>query len=124
MSTPAETLYQMIEALTEEGSKARRRTHANTAYAALRQMQEAMPPANAKEAAESGYQRGLLDAIDLAKEARETHEKPVRDAERVIGQAYNVLSGICLYGQSITGTFESMCQRALMASLKRSKETP
>jgi hypothetical protein len=124
MSNPADTLSQMIEALTEESNKGRRRTHANAAYTALRQMREALPPATAKEAEESGYQRGLLDSIRLAKEAREMHEKPVRDAESVVGQAYSVLSGICLYGQSITITFESLVQRALMASLKRSKEAP
>ena len=76
----------MIEALTEESSKARRRTHANVAYTALRQMKEEQPPATAKEAEEIGYQRGLLDAIALAKLARETHEKPVRDALRLIGR--------------------------------------
>lgn len=124
MSTPAETLSQMIEALREESSKARRRIHATTANVALKQMRETQPPADAEEAEKRGYQRGILDAIGLLKEARETHERPVRNAESVVGQAYTVLSGLCLYGQSITSTFESLAQRALMARLKRSKETP
>lgn len=104
MSTPAETLSQMIEALTEESSKARRRTHANTAYTALRQLREAQPPANAEEAERRGYVRGLLVAIELLREARSSIEAPIETA--VVGRASGVLNGVVNYGQFLCSEAE------------------
>lgn len=124
MSTPAETLHAMIEALTEEKSVARRRTHANAAYVALRQLREALPFTGAQEAEEAGYQRGSMDAVLLAKTALEKHEGHVRAAQKVAGEAYGVLGGVLNYGQMIISTFETLAQRAATDSYKRQKGKP
>jgi hypothetical protein len=116
----AETLGQAIEALIAEKSLAKRRTLANTAYAALRTLQGERPPADAGEAEVRGRQKGLLQSLGIAKAAREEHEGIVRKAD--LGAAYPVLNGLCHYGQSITSTFESLVQKELMESLR--KRTP
>lgn len=121
MSTPTETLSQMIEALTEEPSKARRRTHANTAHIALRQMREAMPPASADEAEERGYQKGLLAAIAMLKEAREAHEAPLNTAD--VGKAYTVINGVINYGQFLCSDAESRMAREAHDMSRLRKET-
>lgn len=109
MSTPFETLSKMIEALTEETSKAKRRTRANTAYIALRQMREAQPPASADEAEQRGYRKGLLAAIAMLKEAREAHEAPLTAAN--VGKAYTVINGVINYGQFLCSDAESRMAR-------------
>lgn len=116
----AETLSRAIEALTEEKSLVRRRTIANTAHAALRQLREERPPADAGEAELRGRQAGLLQSLTIAKEARQQHEAPLKKAD--LGVAYTILSGLCHYGQGINSTFESLIQRELMDSLQ--KRTP
>lgn len=115
MSTPADVLSRMIEALTEERSGSRRRTHANTAHVALRQLLEAQPPATANEAEQRGFRAGLLRSIDLARQARNEHEARIERAEHLAGAGYVALNGVRHYGQAISSTFESL---ALNAALK------
>jgi hypothetical protein len=122
MSTPPDTLSQMIEALTEESSKVRRRTHANTAYTALRQMREAQPPANAEEAEQRGYRRGLLVAIAILKEARQEHERPLETAN--VGKAYTVINGVMNYGQFLCSDAESRIGHEAFVMERLKKETP
>jgi hypothetical protein len=122
MSTPAETLSQMIEALTEEKSVARRRTHANTAHTALWLMREAQPPANADEAEQRGYRHGLLVAIELLRESRKEHERPLETAD--VGKAYTVINGVINYGQFLCSDAESRMGREAFAMERMKKETP
>lgn len=122
MPSPTETLSKMIEALIEEKSVSRRRTHGTAAYDALRALLAQKGPANAREAEESGYQRGMLDAINLLKSARMEAEEPLGKAESIAGPAYVVLSGARNYGASIASSFESKAQHALLESIKRSRE--
>ena len=108
MSNPAETLSQMIEALTEESSKTRRRTHANTAYAALRQMREAQPPTNVEEAERRGYEAGILAAMELLRKTQSDLDEPLRKASythSVLG-ATGALDSLRHYADGVIVQFE------------------
>lgn len=115
MSTPAETLSQMIEALTEEASKARRRTHANTAYAALRQMQEALPPVDSAAAERRGFEAGLLAAMELLRQTQRDLDEPLRKASYngEIPHAAGAIDALRHYADTIVTQFEIRATRAL-----------
>lgn len=122
MSNPADTLSKTIDALVAEKSARVRKTLAFAGYEALRQMREAQPPADADEAEERGYRRGLLVAIALLKEARATHEKPLETAN--VGRAYTVINGVLNYGQFLCSEAESLMGREAFALERIKKETP
>jgi hypothetical protein len=119
MITPADVLSEIIGVLTEEKSLSRRRTHANAAYAALRQLREAQPPANAAEAEQRGYEQGALKALEVAHEVRREFEESFKPARYTA--AGNVLNGVENYGQSMLSKAESAVTRHL--NERRRKET-
>lgn len=115
MSTPAETLSQMIEAMTEESSKQRRRTHANAAYAALREMREAMPPANAEEAERRGYEAGWLAALALLRKTQTDVGEPMLKASYggTVRHAAGAINALLYFGDTIITEFEKRATRAM-----------
>jgi hypothetical protein len=105
----------MIEALTEESSKARRRTHANTAYTALRQMQAAMPPANADEAKQRGWEQGWVSAMALLRQALADVGDPMRRASYAENarNAYGAINALLHYADTVVTEFEKRATRAM-----------
>lgn len=119
-----DTPSQIIDALTEEGSKARRRMYANTAYAALRTLRGSMPPANAEEAARRGYELGLFAALRIVREAQRDVDDPLRKAsyrDDVRG-ASGASSALVHHADTVVTEFEKRINAELRVPYK--KETP
>lgn len=121
MEHPGEVLSKVIAAMTEEKSVARRRTLANEAHAALRQLLDAKPAETADEAERKGYSRGLLVAIELMTEARREHERPLETAN--VGRAYTVINGVVNYGQFMCSDAEMRMGREAFAMTRMKKES-
>lgn len=124
MSTPAETLSQMIDALTEETSKARRRTHANTAYVVLRQMQEAMPPASVEDAERRGHEAAWMAAMELIRQCQRDLGDPLRKASygEEARHASGAINALLHYADTVATEFEKRATRAMREQPK--KESP
>lgn len=120
MSNPADVVSQMIDALTEESSKARRRTHANTAYVALRQLQEAAPPVDAESAHQHGYEAGWLAAMALLRTCQGKVGEPLRKAsyEPEAHHASGAINALLHYADTVVTEFEKQATRAMRESLK------
>lgn len=118
MSTPADVVSQMIAALVDETSKARRRTHANTANTALRQMIETQPLATTAEYERRGYENGWFAAMKLLRSVQASVEEPLRKASYgdEIRHATGAINALLYYADTVVTEFEKRANTAIRTS--------
>lgn len=120
MANTGDVLSKAIAAMAEEKSVARRRSIANEAHVALRQLLEAKPAETADEAEKKGYARGLIVATDLLAETLREHVEPLSKVD--VGRAYAVLNGVSLLVRSVCSGAESRMGREAFAMTRLTKE--